>query len=295
MESRNTGLAHALGAYTIWGLLPLYLRLMQHVPPFEFVGWRVVFTLPFCLFVVLATGKWAEVQRTLRNPRTLAIMGASAVLIATNWLIYIAAVHSGHVLATSLGYYINPLINVLLGTLVLGERLSRRQWLAVGLAAMGVSLLAFGALDMLWVALSLAVSFAFYGIVRKLAPVESLPGLTVESAILILPALAIIGHYAQEQQGASIGLGWSHDVLLAASGVLTAVPLLLFASSARKLDYSSLGFVQFLSPSIVFVLGLLVFHEPLRPIQLASFALIWIAIALFVTDLLARRKAGVRG
>lgn len=160
---------------------------------------------------------------------------------------------------------------------------------------MGVSLLAFGALDMLWVALSLAVSFAFYGIVRKLAPVESLPGLTVESAILILPALAIIGHYAQGQQGASIGLGWSNDVLLAASGVLTAVPLLLFASSARKLDYSSLGFVQFLSPSIVFVLGLFVFHEPLRPIQLASFALIWIAIALFVADLLARRKAGVRG
>ncbi|PLK26565.1 EamA family transporter RarD [Novosphingobium sp. TH158] len=289
-QHRQGGLPLALGAYLIWGLLPLYLRLVHHVPPFEFVGWRVVFTLPFCMIAVTLARQWPAIRQALGNRRTVLTLLASSLLIGGNWLIYIAAIQSGHVFATSLGYYINPLINVLLGTVFLGERLNRRQWLAVALAGAGVALLAFGAVEMLWISLSLALSFGGYGLVRKVAPVESLPGLTIESAVLLLPALAIIGYYGQGPQGTAIGEGMVPDLLVALSGVLTAVPLLLFAAAARRMDYSTLGFVQFLSPSIVFLLGLFVFHEPLRTVQLGSFLLIWAAIGLFVADLLARRR-----
>jgi chloramphenicol-sensitive protein RarD len=286
-ENHRTGLIHALAAYTIWGLLPLYLWLLHDVPALEFVGWRVIFTLPLCLILVMFDKQWPALMAAISDRRTLIILLASSLLIAVNWIINITAIQSGHVLSSSLGYYINPLINVLLGTLLLGERLSGRQWLAVAIAAAGVALLAFGAADMLWISVSLALSFGLYGVVRKLAPVESLPGLTIESLVLLLPGMAIIAYSAQ---GMAMGRNPSIDLLLALSSVFTAVPLLLFASSARKMDYSTLGFVQFLTPSISFALGLFVFKEPLRPIQLACFAMIWIAIALFVADLLARRK-----
>ena len=285
------GLPFALGAYLIWGLLPLYLRLVHQVPPFEFVGWRILFTLPFCLLFIALRRQGADLRSALANRHVVLLLLASSVLIAINWLVYIAAIQQGHVLATSLGYYINPLVNVLLGTLFLRETLSRRQWLAVALAAAGVSLLAWGARDMLWISLTLAASFSAYGLVRKLAPVGSLPGLTIESGILLIPAALVVWHYASSPAGTVFGSDLKISLLIAASGVLTAVPLLLFALAARRMDYSALGFVQFLSPTLVFILGLTVFHEPLRPLQLGCFALIWSAIALFVWDLIARRRS----
>ncbi len=287
----RSGLPFALGAYFIWGLLPLYLHLLRGIHPFEFVGWRIVFTLPFCLLLVTISQEWQAVRRAITSPRTLAILCASSVLIGINWLLYIWAIQRGHALAASLGYYINPLANVLAGTLFLGEKLGRRQWQSVMLAAIGVALLAFGALDMLYISLSLAVSFSGYGLVRKVAPVESLAGLTIETMLLFIPGILIIAHYTQGTGGQLTNAVAKIDPLLAASGIITAAPLVMFATAARRMDYSALGFVQFLSPTLVFILGIFVFHEPLRPIQLGSFVLIWAAAALFVADLLNRRRA----
>lgn len=288
-----SGLAPALGAYLIWGFLPLYLVLVKTVPPFEFVGWRIIWTLPLCLVIVAYRRQFPELLAALKSPRSLLALLASSVLIGINWFVYIWAIMNGEVYATSIGYYLNPLLNVLLGTLVLGETLSRRQWVAVAIAAVAVALLATGADTMtsLWISLSLGFSFGLYGLVRKQVAVGSLPGLTIESAILLPVAAAIALWHAMSPQGSAFG----HDAWLSAlivfSGVVTAIPLLLFAIAARRMDYSTLGFIQYLSPTIVFFLGLFVFHQPLAPAKLGSFVLIWVAVAIFVWDLLAKRRA----
>lgn len=293
-SDRPRGLPLALVAYTAWGFLPLYIALLRHVPAFELVAWRVIFTLPFCLAIAAVRRQLGEIAHALADWRLLRLLLASASLIAINWVIFIAAVNGGHIYAASLGYYINPLVNVLLGTLFLGERLNRAQWLAVALAACGVAILLGGATDTLGISLALAVTFGIYGFVRKLAPVGSLPGLTIETALLVPVAAATAWYFASGERLSSFGHDPETSLLLAGAGVLTAVPLLCFALAARRMDYSTLGFVQFLSPTITFILGLTVFDEPLRPVQLASFVLIWAAIALFSWDLLRRRGASAK-
>jgi chloramphenicol-sensitive protein RarD len=288
-QTDRTGLAAAFSAYVIWGFLPLYLILVRSVPAFEFVGWRIIWTLPLCLLIVLARRQGPDLRAALANRRTLGLLALSATLIAVNWVVYVWAIQNGQVYAASLGYYINPLVNVLLGTVLLGEKLSRPQWAAVGLAGIGVSLLAAGALTTLWISLTLALSFGSYGLIRKQLDVGSVPGLTIESALLLLPSLAVAWYYAQTQ-GSSFAVSTELSVAIMAGGVVTAFPLLLFAIAARKLPYSMLGFIQFLAPSIVFVLGLTVFGEELKPVQAACFACIWAAAAIFVWDLVARTR-----
>jgi chloramphenicol-sensitive protein RarD len=290
-QGAPSGLPFALGAYLIWGFLPLYLILVASVPPFEFVGWRIIWTLPLCLVIVAWRGQFAELRTALTSGRTMLALAASAALIAVNWFVYVWAIMTGEVYATSIGYYLNPLINVLLGTLFLGERLSRLQWLAVAVAALAVAMLAAGALTSLWISLSLAFSFGLYGLVRKQVAVGSLPGLTIESALLMVPSLAIAGWYAASPQGSAFGQDWVMSGLIIVSGVVTAVPLLLFAIAARRMEYSTLGFIQYLAPTIVFFLGLFVFKQELRAAQLGSFVLIWAAVALFLGDLWRRRRA----
>lgn len=290
---RPSGLPAAIGAYLIWGLLPIYLKLLHAVPPLEFIGWRILFTVPVCLAIVAVRRQAADLLAGLRSPKVLGALLVSALLIGGNWLIYIIAVQSDHVLAASLGYYINPLINVLLGTLFLGERLSRSQWLAVAIAAVGVSVLAWGAREMLWISVSLAGTFAFYGLVRKLAPVGSLPGLTIETLLLALPAAITLAVFVSSAAGLHFGHQVPLSLLLAGTGIVTAVPLLLFALAARRMDYSALGFVQFLAPTMQFIVGLTIFGEALRPIQLAAFVLIWAAIGVFTWDLIAKRRAAL--
>lgn len=287
----GSGLAQAFTAYLIWGLLPLYLKLLHRVPPLEFVGWRVVFTLPICLALVLAGRQGPELLAVLRNPRVLGALALSALLIGINWTTYVVAVHNGHVLAASIGYYLNPLLNVVLGTAFLGERLSRSRWLAVTVAVVGVGVLAVEALDALWISLVLAGSFGLYGLVRKLVPVSAITGLTCETIVLILPAGALLGWYAGQPAGLSLGVGPVGDTLLMLSGPLTAIPLMLFAAAARRMDYATLGFIQFLTPTMAFIQGLWLFHEPLNLIQACSFALIWIACAIYCRDLLRRAPA----
>ncbi len=284
------GIPQALGAYLIWGFLPLYLILVKVVPPFEFVAWRIVWTVPFCLLLVSAMGQASAMIAALRDRRVLATLLGSAILIAINWFMYIWAIQTGHVYAASLGYYMNPLINVLLGTVLLGETLSRKQWFAVGLAGCGVALLLGGALTTLWISLTLAMSFATYGLLRKRVAVDALPGLTIESIILLPLSGAIAYYYAQTPSGSAFGGDLWLSIAIMAGGVLTAVPLLLFAVAARRMKYSTLGFIQYLAPTIVFVLGLTVFQEDLKPAQLGCFILIWSALAIFVWEMWANRS-----
>ena len=285
-----SGLPAALGAYLIWGFLPLYLLLVTSVPPFEFVGWRIIWTLPFCLLIVALRRQFPALKQALSSPRTMLALLASAVLIAINWFVYIWAIMANEVYAASLGYYLNPLLNVLLGTLILKERLSKWQWLAVCIAASAVALLAAGAVTTLWISLTLAFSFGLYGIVRKQVSVGSLPGLTIESAILLLPAAGIAWWYAASPEGPSFGTDLFLSFAIIFSGVVTAVPLLLFALAARRMDYSTLGFFQYLAPTIVFFLGLTIFGQELQPVQLGSFILIWSAVAIFVADMWWRSR-----
>ncbi len=285
----RTGLAAAFGAYVIWGFLPLYLILVKTVPAFEFVGWRIIWTLPLCLLIALVRKQGPELRAALANRRTLGWLAASASLIAINWVVYVWAIQNGQVYAASLGYYINPLVNVLLGTLLLGEKLTRPQWAAVGLAGVGVAVLAAGALTTLWISLTLALSFGTYGLIRKRVEIGSVPGLTIESGLLLLPSFGVAWYFAQTQ-GSSFAVSTELSLAIMAGGALTAFPLLLFAIAARKLPYSTLGFIQFLAPSIVFILGLTVFGEELKTAQAACFACIWAAAAIFVWDLVSRTR-----
>lgn len=280
----NHGLLAGLGAYVLWGFMPLLFHALRTVSPFEVVAWRVVFTLPVCLmFTALGRG-WGDLWRTLRQPALVLRMIASASLIGINWTLYIYSVVHAHVLATSLGYYINPLINVLIGTVLLGERLSWRQWTAVAVAASGIALLLSGALDMLGTALVLATSFALYGLIRKVTPVTAITGLTIETMVLYPFAVAWALSLVQSPHGTVLAQGGVVTFLLIISGVITAVPLMLFAFAARKLPLSTLGFLQYTAPTLVFLIGL-AFGEALDRLKIACFVLIWIAVALFVWDI----------
>jgi chloramphenicol-sensitive protein RarD len=289
--SLRSGLPFALGAHAFWGSMPLYLLLVQSVPPLEFVAWRLIFTLPLCgLFLAMSNG-WAELGAVLRDRRALTTLAGSAAMVAVNWWLYVWAIQSGHVYAASLGYYILPLLMMLLGLMVLGERLTRRQWAAVLLAGLGVGILAAGALTTMWLSVAMAVTFGLYGLLRKTVAAGPLAGLTIESLILYPAALGIVAWYWGTPAGPAIGRGWDLALAVAWSGPMTAVPLMWFATAARRLPYTVMGFLQFSSPTIVFLLGLFVFGEKLRPAQLACFALIWAAAALFTWELVRDRNA----
>ena len=281
----------ALGAQLIWGLLPLYLILVETVPAIEFVGWRIIFSIPFCLLFIHWRGQWPDLVAIFGQWKVLRLLLVTAILIAANWLIYVAAIQAGHVYAASFGYYITPLLQVLAGTLFLGEKLSPRQWLAVAISALGVVLLGWGELSMLWISLTIALCWSAYGFVRKFTPVGSLPGLTVETLVLLPVAAGIVVWYGAAPAGSSFGHDAALSWLIVLAGPLTALPLTLFAIAARGMDFTTLGMLQFVGPTIVFALGVTVFGLPLDPAQMASFAVIWIAIGLYVWDLVARRPS----
>lgn len=286
---KDNGLAMAVAAYLMWGLLPLYLQLLKHVPALELLGWRIVFTLPVCLAVLARRGELRALGTALVTKRTVLPLLGSALFIGLNWLIFLVAVAEDHVMATSLGYYINPLVSVLFGVVLLGERLSPRQWAAVAIAGAGIAVLATGALGTLAISLSLAFSFALYGLFRKKIEVGAVVGLTVETAVLFPAAVALVVWYALQPAGSAVSGQPLTALEMFGSGVVTAIPLMLFAGAARRLDLSMLGFIQFLSPTITFVVSLML-GETLDPLKLASFVLIWLAIAVFSWDLWAARR-----
>lgn len=284
------GLRLALGAHAMWGSMPLYLLLVHAVPAVEFVAWRVLFTLPLCLAIMAWRGSLAELRVVAADRRAMLALAGSAAMIGFNWTMYVWAIQTGHVYAASLGYYILPLLMMLLGMLVLGERLTRRQWGAVGLAALGVGALAAGALSTLALSLAMGASFAVYGLLRKTVAAGPLTGLTIESLLLLPPALVGIGWYAASPAGPAFGRDALESAAIVMGGPMTAVPLILFAAAARRMPYTIIGFLQFISPTMVFLLGLTVFGEELRPAQLAAFVAIWAAAGLFTWDLLRGRR-----
>lgn len=289
--SQHGGLPYALAAYGIWGFVPLFFKLVASVPPVEVLAQRILWSLPLCFLIMAFRRQIGDYLGALRDWRALRMLLASSVLIAINWLVYIHAIFTDHVLAASLGYYLNPLVNVMLGMVFLGERLSRLQMLAVAIAAVGVAILLGGALDTLWISLTLAFSFGIYGLIRKVVPVGSLPGLAIETTVLLPVSLAAAVYYVWLGDGLGFGADRGISLLLMAGGVVTAVPLLLFATAARRMSYAALGFVQYLAPTLQFLLGLFAFGEPLKPVQLACFLLIWASIALFSFDLWRKMRA----
>jgi chloramphenicol-sensitive protein RarD len=289
--SDQGGLPYALGAYVIWGFVPLFFKLVASVPPVEVLAQRIIWSLPLCLVIMAFRRQIGAYLTALKDWRVLRLLLVSSLLIALNWLVYIYSIFSGHVLAASLGYYLNPLVNVMLGMVFLGERLNRLQMVAVAIAGVGVAILLAGALDTLWISLTLAFTFGFYGLLRKVAPVGALPGLAVETTLLFVPSLVIAVFYVSVADG--VGFASAADIswLLAAAGPVTAIPLLMFATAARRMSYAALGFCQYLAPSLQFLLGLFVFHEPLKPAQLFCFLLIWFSIAVFSFDMWAKMRS----
>lgn len=283
--SQRRALILALCTHAIWGSMPVYLMLVDRVPPLEYVAWRTLFTLPVCLFFVIRAGMMGELRRTLANGRTLRTLVASACMIAINWFFYVWSIQNHYVYAASLGYYILPLNMMLLGVIFLKERLGRLQTMAVALAAIGVAALAADALTTMWISLLLATTFGIYGLLRKTVAAGPLIGLTTESIILLPLVLGYLGWIEFAGPGVVFGRDAIETLAIIAGGPMTAVPLLLFATAARALPYTTIGFLQFISPTIVFLLGLTVFGEELKPAQLVCFVLIWTAIALFTWDM----------
>ena len=283
----------ALGVFVSWGLFPSYFKLLAGVPAIEVMSHRIVWSALFMAVVLPLGGGVAAFRRALGDPRVVGLIGLSALLIGINWLTYVATIAAGHVLEASLGYFLSPLTNVALGRLVLGERLTRLQFLACLLALGAVVVLALGTEGEIWRAVVLAISFGFYGLVRKLVRVEALPGNTLEcfllvpfaGAYLVWCALSGAGHFGLALPGTSI--------LLASSGVITAVPLIAYAAAARRLKLSTLGLMQFVTPTMVFLLGVLVYDEPFGQAKLGCFVVIWAALALYARETvrLARRPA----
>jgi|CXWL01.1.fsa_nt_gi chloramphenicol-sensitive protein RarD len=288
MRPTAAGLAYALGAFGLWGISPLYWRLLAHVPAFEILLHRVVWSAVFMAFIL--RDRRDDLRRAMLHPRTAAVLLATSLLIGVNWFLYIGAVESRRVLDASLGYYINPLINVLFGVVFLKEKMRRLQGLAALLALAGVLWLVKVHGHLPWLSLALAGTFALYALLRKTAPVDSLIGLSFETFILTIPAVSTLLWLAAHGRVSSEARTW---LLLAGGAGVTALPLLWFVEAARRLDLKTLGFLQFISPTMQFLIAFLAFGEPLPRARLLSFLLIWAAVGLYCLDaaLNARRAA----
>ena len=296
-EAKRTliGLACAVPAYLIWGMSPIYFKTLQSVPAFEILMHRMIWSFVFLMPVILLQGKWREFTGALSRRQSLAPLSATTLLVGFNWFLFIWAINADQVLQTSLGYYINPLVNVLLGMVFLKERLSRPQWAAVVLAGVGVGNLVVFYGRVPWVSLGLAFSFGFYGLIRKTAPVGSVVGLAVETMLLTVPALGVLFYLDHLGRGAFLRIGVRTDLLLMAAALVTAVPLVLFTRGARRLRLATIGFLQYIAPTCTFFLAVFLWKEPLSSLQLATFVLIWIALAIYSADSVMtyrRQRAG---
>lgn len=285
----RSGLLAAVCAYGLWGLLPIFFRLLHTIDPVEIVTQRILWSLLLITGLLAARSAFGPLVATLRDRRLVVPLAASALMIAVNWLTYVWAINNGHVVAASLGYFLNPLVNVAMGVLVLKERLRRGQMTAIALAAIGVIILAAAALTTLWISLTLAFTFAFYGLLRKVTPVAPMTGLGVETLLLAPPAIA----YLVWEAGHG-GIGFGRDAtttaLLIVSGAVTTVPLVLFATAARRLPMATLGLLQYLAPTLQFLCGIVLFGEKLSHGQMLSFGLIWIGLILFASDSLSAAR-----
>ena len=294
VDERRVGVASGLAAYGLWGLFPLYFPLLEPAGGVEIVAHRVIWSLLFVAVLLTAVRAWPQVRATVTDRRALLVLSGAAVLIAANWLVFVYGVNSGHVVETSLGYFINPLVSVLLGVVGFSERLRPLQWVAVGIAAVAVAVLTVDYGRPPWIALVLALTFGLYGLMKKLVRTEAAPGLFVETALVALPAVAVLAIAHSSGDGTFGNAGTGHALLLASSGIATAVPLLLFAAAARRIPLSTVGLLQYLTPSMQLAIGVFVYGEPMPAARLAGFAIVWTALAVFTADTLRHARAGSR-
>ena len=285
----RAGLFYGLAAYGLWGVMPIYFKSLQAVPSIDIVAHRIVWSLLVLVLLVTLARAWDQVRAAARSRKALGMLFVTALLIGTNWLLYVYAINSGHILAGSLGYYLNPLANILMGRFILKERLTGAQWAAVAIAAAGIAVLAAGAMGTLWISLTLCFSFATYGLLRKIIHVESLAGLTIETTLLFPIALGwlLLGGAV----GQPMGSGGQETALLMAAGVVSTVPLLCFTAAARRLPYSTVGMLQFLAPTLQFLLAVAVYDEPFTVAHGVAFGCIWAALALYVSSIVRDLRA----
>lgn len=293
-REQKVGGIFAASAYTLWGIAPLYFKSIDFVPALEILLHRILWSFLLLALILTAMQQWPRVLAVLKQPKMVAAMLGTSLLLAGNWGLFIWAVNNEHMLEASLGYYINPLFNVLLGMVFLGERLRKLQWLAVALAFTGVliQLVYFGSLP--WVALVLASSFALYGLFRKKLAVDALSGLFVESLLLLPLAIGYWAHFADSASANLFENTLSLNLWLVAAGVVTTVPLLCFIAGARRLQLSTMGFFQYIGPSFMFMFGVILYHEPLDNSKLVTFAFIWTALLVYSMDAAYKLRQGRR-
>ncbi len=296
--STRLGFVYGMAAYLCWGAFPLYFMLLAAVDPFEVIPWRVFTTFVFCVLVVTVVRGWSRIMAVLRSPRMVGWFALSSLLVYANWQIFVVGVVTGHIIETALGYFINPLVTILIGVVVRKERLSRLQWWAVGVAAVGVLISAVAYGQFPWIALGVAFSFGFYGAVRKQVSedIDALTGLTVETMIGVVPAALqlgvlylLVGHLGAFDHGPAV------TIPLLLCGVVTAIPLMLFAAGTRRLQLSHMGFIQFMTPILSFLTGYFIFGEQMSAIRWIGFIAVWIALIVLVGDMLVRLRKGSRG
>ena len=294
MDAKQTrlGVIFALAAYFIWGVAPAYFKVIWFVPADEILTHRIIWSFFFMIALISVSRQWSQVKQLLRTPKKILLLAVSAVLVGGNWLLFIWSVNNHHLLEASLGYFINPLVNILLGMVFLGERFRRMQWLAVILAASGVlvQLWAFGSLPI--ISLGLAFSFAFYGLLRKKIAVDAQTGMLVET-LWLLPVAAIwLFGIADSATSHMTQNSWSLNLLLMAAGVVTTVPLLCFTGAAMRLRLSTLGFFQYIGPTLMFLLAVTFYDEHPGADKMVTFGFIWVALAIFVMDALYTQRRG---
>lgn len=280
----NKGTWYAIGAYTSWGLLPIYWKFLAHVSALEILAHRVVWSLLFLLIVLSYKRYWTWLS-ILKEWRVVVTFLATTILLFINWYVFIWAINAGYVVEASLGYFINPLINVLLGTLFLGERLRQWQWVAIGFALVGVGYLTISYGSLPWIGLTLAFSFGFYGLLRKTAKLDALAGLSTETAVLLLPAIFYMVWLASQQTAVFPSTDLTTNLLLLFAGVITAIPLLLFSLGARRVTLTTLGILQYIAPTLQFMLGVFVYGEAFTADRLIGFGFIWAALAIYTMEL----------
>ena len=278
----RAGLVYGLAAYGLWGVMPIYFKWLKAVPSIDIVAHRILWSLLVLLIFVTFARAWDQVRAAVASRKAMAMLFVTALLIGTNWLLYVYAINSGHILAGSLGYYLNPLANILLGRFILKERLTKVQWAAVAIAAAGIAVLAAGALGTLWISLTLCFSFATYGLLRKIIHVESLAGLTVETGLLFPIALGWLLLGGAEGRP-MFGTGGQETLLLVSAGIVSTVPLLCFTAAARRLAYSTVGMLQFIAPTLQFLLAVAVYGEAFTTAHAIAFGCIWTALILYVS------------
>ncbi len=295
----SVGVVQAIVAYGLWGLMPLLFAAMSPAGAFEIVAWRIVFGLVFCAVAIAVTRSWLRTRSLIAQRRVMLVMGLAAVLILVNWTVYVAATTTGHTVEAALGYFINPLVTIALGVVVLRERLRPAQWAAVGISVVAVVVIAVGYGQMPWISLALAFSFGLYGLVKKRVggTVDALSGLTIETAWLL--PLAVVALVVMGATGLGGGVtftseGWVHVLVTVLTGPATAVPLLLFASSARRVSLSTLGLTQYLAPVMQLLVGVVVQHEPMPPERWAGFAIVWVALVVLTVDSFAAARTARR-